>query len=222
MRLCLACYYEAMNHALLGQIAGMMAIVQVIPYLVSILRGHTRPERTTYFIWLILEGVTVSSYIAAGARTTIWTGIAYTFTALIIFILSIKRGMGGFSAFDIICFLMAMTGIALWLSTDNAVLTLYFSTFVSFVAYLPTIKKAYFLPGTENTLSWVMTFCTALVNVCALTTLKPSIALPPVVGVFTSGTVAYLLLFHHAHNQLVRRKKSPRIHAFLGHSLFAK
>lgn len=211
-----------MNHALIGHIAGVMAIVQVIPYLVSIFRGHTKPERTTYFIWLILEAVTVSSYIAVGARTTIWTGIAYTFTALIIFILSIKHGMGGFSVFDIICFLLAMGGIALWLSTNDALLTLYFSTSVSFIAYLPTIKKAYFLPETENALSWAMTFCTALVNVCALTSLKVSIALPPVIGVFTSGTVAYLLLFHHAHNKLARRKKSPKIHNFLSHPLFAK
>jgi hypothetical protein len=201
----------------------MMAIVQVIPYLlISIFRGHTKPERTIYFIWLILEAVTVSSYIAAGARTTIWTGLAYTFTALIIFILSIKHGMGGFSVFDILCFVLAMAGIALWISTDNVLLALYFATFVSSIAYLPTIKKAYFLPETENALSWAMTFCTALVNVSALTTLRISIALPPIVGVFTSGTVAYLLLFHHAHNKLARRKKSPKVHAFLGHSLFAK
>lgn len=217
-----ACYYWFVNHALIGQVAGVMALVQVIPYLVSIFRGHTKPERTSYFIWVILEGVTVSSYIATGARTTIWTGVAYTFTAFIIFILSIKHGIGGFSPFDIICFLLAMAGIALWFSTSDALLTLYFSTGVSFIAYLPTIKKAYFFPETENTFSWAMTFCTALINVCALTNLKISMALPPVIGVCTSGTVAYLLIFHHAHNKLARRKKSPKIHTFLSHPLFAK
>lgn len=211
-----------MNHVLLGQIAGVMALIQVIPYVISILRGHTRPERTTYFIWLILNVVTTSSYIAAGARTTIWTGIAYTFTAFLIFGLSIKRGMGGFSVFDIVCLLLAMGGIVLWLSTRNVLLTLYFGTFVSFIAYLPTIKKAYFLPETENTLSWAMTTCTALVNVCALTTLKPNVAIPPIIGVFTSGTVSYLLLFPVAHAKIKHRRKKPKIHTFLSHSLFAK
>jgi hypothetical protein len=211
------------NHALIGQVAGVMALVQVIPYVVSILRGHTKPERTTYFIWLILNVVTTSSYIAVGARTTIWTGIAYTFTALLIFGLSIKHGMGGFSTFDIACFLLAMTGIILWLSTRDALLTLYFGMFVSFIAYLPTIKKAYFLPETENTLSWAMTACTALVNVCALTTLRPSIALPPIIGVFTSSTVAYLLLFPVAHAKIItHRKKHQKIHTFLGHPIFTK
>jgi hypothetical protein len=212
-----------MNHALIGQIAGIMALVQVIPYVVSILRGHTKPERTTYFIWLILNVVTTTSYIAVGARTTIWTGIAYVFTALLIFGLSIKYGMGGFSRFDIVCFLLAMAGIMMWLSTRNALLTLYFGMLVSFIAYLPTIKKAYFLPETENTLSWVMTTCTALVNICALTTLKPSIALGPILGVFTAGTVTYLLLFPVAHAKIItHRKKNQKIHMFFNHSMFAK
>jgi hypothetical protein len=210
------------NHALIGQVAGVMALVQVIPYVVSILRGHTKPERTTYFIWLILNVVTTTSYIAVGARTTIWTGIAYTFTAFLIFGLSIKHGMGGFSTFDIVCFLLAMTGIIVWLSTKDALLTLYFGTFVSFIAYLPTIKKAYFLPETENTLSWTMTACTAVVNVCALTTLKPSFALPPIIGVFTAGTVAYLLLFPVAHAKITQRKKSHKVHMFLNHPIFTK
>jgi hypothetical protein len=210
------------NYALLGQVAGVMALVQVIPYVVSIGRGHTKPERTTYFIWLILNIVTTTSYIAVGARTTIWTEIAYSFTAFLIFGLSIKHGMGGFSTFDIVCFLLAMTGIGVWLSTRDVLLTFYFSTFVSFIAYLPTIKKAYFLPETENTLSWVMTTCTAVVNVCALTTLKPSIALPPIIGIFTAGTVTYLLLFPIAHAKISRRKKKPKVHTFLNHPIFIK
>lgn len=211
-----------MNHVLLGQIAGVMAIVQVIPYMVSIFRGHTKPERTTYFIFLMLEVIKITSYIAVGATTTIWTGIVYTCTALLIFVLSIRYGLGGFSRFDIVCFLLAMTGIAIWIMTDNALFTLYFSTLVSVVAYLPTIKKAYFMPETENTLSWVLTLCTALVNVCALTTLKLSIAFPPVVGVVTSGTVAYLLLFPVAHAKIARRKTKPRTHTLLSHPMFVK
>jgi len=211
-----------MNHALIGQIAGVMALVQVIPYVISILHGHTKPERTTYFIWLILSLVTTTSYIAVGARTTIWTGIAYTFTALLIFGLSIKHGMGGFSTFDVVCFFLAMGGIVMWVCTKDALLTLYFGMFVSFIAYLPTIKKAYFLPETENTLSWAITVCTAIVNVFALTTFKPSIALPPIMGIFTSGTVTYLLLFPVAHAKITQRKKVHRIHTLLSHSIFAK
>jgi hypothetical protein len=201
-----------------------MALLQVIPYVVSILRGHTKPERTTYFIWLILNVVTTTSYIALGARTTIWTGIAYSFTAFIIFALSIKYGMGGFSTFDIVCFLLAMAGISIWLITKNTLLTFYFSTFVSFIAYLPTIKKVYFLPATENTLSWVMTVCTAVVNVFALTTLRPNVALPPIIGIFTAGTVTYLLLFPVAHAKITQRnrKNTHKIHTFLNHPLFAK
>lgn len=211
-----------MNHVLLGQIAGVMAVIQVIPYIVSIFRGHTKPERMSYFIWVILEGVTTASYIAVGARTTIWTGIVYTFTAVLIFSLSLRYGLGGLSIFDVICFLLAMAGVALWITTKSALLALYFGTFVSSIAYLPTIKKAYFLPETENTLSWAMTACTAVVNVCALTTLAPSIAIRPLLGVVEPTVVTYFLLFHHAHKKMSRRKESHKLHLFLSHPLFVK
>jgi hypothetical protein len=210
------------NHALIGQIAGIMAIAQVIPYVVSIFRGHTKPERMSYLIWIILEGVTTASYFAVGARTTIWTGIAYTFTAFLIFGLSIKYGMGGFSPFDILCFLLAISGVIVWVSTQNALITLYFGMFVSLIAYLPTIKKVYFFPETENTFSWTMTACTAVVNVFALTTLNPTIAIRPILGVLEAGTVSYFLLFPVAHAKIARHKKKPKIHTFLGHPLFTK
>lgn len=211
-----------MDHVLLGRVAGVMAIVQVIPYIVSIFRGHTKPERMSYFIWVLLEGISAASYIAVGARTTIWPGVAYTLTAVLIFALSIKRGMGGFSKFDIVCLILALGGIGVWLGTNNALLTLYFSMFVGVIAYLPTIKKAYFFPETENTLSWVMTACTAMINLFALTTLAPSIALNPLLSVIEPTIVAYFLLFPVAHAKIARRKTKPKIHTFLGHPIFAR
>src|ERR1017187_6453042 len=119
-----------MNRVLIGQIAGILALLQIIPYIVSILRGNTKPERATYLIWFIIDAMTISSYIAVGARTTIWAGVAFTISKVIILGLSIKRGMGGFSKFDITCLFLALVGIIIWVSTKNALLTLYFGTVV--------------------------------------------------------------------------------------------
>lgn len=212
----------AMNHALIGEVAGVLAIIQVIPYIKSIFDGHTKPERTTYLIWFIVDAVTISSYIAVGARTTIWTGLVYTFTGMLIFGLSIKRGVGGFSKFDIGCFGLAILGVVLWATTKDALLALYYSTIVSKIGYLPTIKKAYFYPETENTLSWVMTAITGMLNLFALTTLQFSIALPPISGAITPTIVAGLLLFPQAHAKLSRHHHFRRIHLLLDHPVFAK
>lgn len=211
-----------MNHILIGQIAGVMALVQAIPYIVSTLNGHTKPERMTYFIFLVVDTLTIASYIAIGARSTIWVGLAYVLTGLTIFLLSLKYGMGGFSKLDIMCLLFALAGVVVWAMTDSALSALCLSIFATKVGYLPTIKKAYFYPETENTLSWTMTAFTSMLNIFALTTLEPIIALPIILGAVFPTLMAYLLLFPVAHHKISKRRKASRIHTFLSHPIMLR
>ena len=210
-----------MSHALIGQIAGVLALIQVIPYILDIFRGHTKPERMTYFIWFIVDTLSIASYIAIGARTTIWVGLVYVLTGLTIFLLSLKYGMGGYSKLDIICLVLALCGVLIWVTTSSALLALCFSTFAAKVGYLPTIKKVYFYPETENTLSWTLTAVTGVLNIFALSTLAPVIAIPPLVGAVFPTIVAYLLLFPAAHNRWLKRKTS-KVHALLSHPIMLR
>ncbi|HEY5139325.1 MAG TPA: hypothetical protein VIJ25_08425, partial [Methylococcales bacterium] len=208
------------NHAQIGQIAGIIAFFQIIPYVVSILRGHTKPERTSYLIWLIVDIISIASYISVGARSTIWTGLVFCLTGFLVLMLSIKHGIGGFSKFDLTCLFLALAGVAIWISSDNALVVLYFVTFVKFIGYLPTIKKTYFLPKTENTLSWSLTAFASVLNLFALTSLQPRFALPVVSTALLQVLIAYLLLFPA---RFKHTKRSPhKVHLFLAHPIFAK
>jgi hypothetical protein len=211
-----------MSPTLIGQIAGILAIAQVVPYIVSILRGHTKPERMTYFIWFIVDALAISSYIAVGARTTIWVGSVYVVTGLLIFLLSLKYGMGGFSKLDLVCLAIAAVGIVIWVTADSALLALCFSTCAGTIGYLPTIKKAYFYPETENTLSWVICSFSSTLNIFALTTLAPAISIPVILGAISSTVVAYLLLSPIAHTKLSKRRRNSKIHIILTHSVLSR
>lgn len=190
--------------ALIGQIAGILAVVQAIPYIVSILRGKTRPARASYAIWSVVQTISAVSYIASGATDTKWVPIVLTISAVVIFGLSIKHGMGGFNKLDISCLIIAAIAIILWLTTDNPSLAVYASLVASSIAFLPVIKKSYLFPDTENTLSWTLYATAVLLNVCALTSLSPAIALPPVVSLVFSSIIAVLLL-------LPRKRKPSKI-----------
>lgn len=179
---------------LLGQIAGILAVVQAIPYIVSILRGKTKPARASYAIWSVVQIISVVSYVASGATDTKWVPIALTLSAIAIFALSFKYGMGGLSKLDIGCLGIAAIAIVLWVTTNDPALAVYASLVASTIAYIPIVKKSYLLPGTENTLSWTLYAIAVLFNVCALTTLDPVIALTPIVSLLFSGTIAVLLL----------------------------
>ncbi len=184
-----------MNQGLIGQIAGFIALVSFVPYFLSILRGETKPQRVTFAIWSFVNIVTLLSYFAAGARETIWILFVYAIFQIVVFILSLKYGMGGFNKLDIACLGGATLGILLWAITKNPLTALYITIFVEFLGWIPTAKKVYLIPTTENTLSWSIASIAALLNLFALTSLRPQISLYPIYLFLGDFIIAFLLLF---------------------------
>jgi hypothetical protein len=179
----------------LGILAPAIFVISVIPYYMSIFRGETKPSRASYGIWAIMELIWISSYISAGATTTKYFGIAGACSAVVIFILSIKHGMGGFGLFDISCLAMAAITAYVWLTTSNPSLAVYMSTTAVSLGYLPVIRKSYLWPKTENTLSWTLYAMSTVVNVLALTTTELAIILRPLIALVCALTISGLLLF---------------------------
>lgn len=178
----------------IGLVAGFISFISFFPYLVSTLRGKTKPQRATFAIWSAIDLVILISYFASGARETIWMLGVYTLCQICVFLLSIKFGMGGLDKMDIACLAGAAVGIAAWVLTKNPTAALYISMFVEFLGLLPLIKKAYLYPQTENTLSWTLAWMAALVNLFALTSLQPNIVSYPIYLFLSEGTIAVLLL----------------------------
>lgn len=196
----------------IGYIAGLLALTQLIPYLVSIFRGKTKPERATYAIWSTVNIVILLSYIASGATTTIWVAMAYTVSQLLVFGLSFKYGVGGFNKFDIACLLLAFVGIAIWVTTSDPSLALYFCILVKFIGLLPTLVKVYYKPGTESTTAWVMCASASTLNILALTSLAPQISSLPIYALLADGAIAFFVLFPKVRPKsvLVTRRKLAR------------
>lgn len=184
-----------MNHALIGGIAGALAFLQLFPYLISIVRGHTKPERTTFAIWSLVNIIIVSSYVAVGAQTTIWVSMVYAVSSVFIFGLSFKYGVGGFNKFDVVCLVLAVVGVIIWISTANPLIALYFSIFVKAIGLMPTLRKVYYRPDTENTVAWVMCASASALNMFALVSFAPSIAILPIYSLIGDGAVALMVLF---------------------------
>lgn len=177
-----------------GSLATFLAIIQVIPYILSIFKGRTKPSRSSYTIWLANESVLVLSYLASGASTTLGLYIILLFNSLLIFILSLKYGVGGLKPMDLVCMSFATLAIILWVTTNNASLAVYACLASSIIGYIPTIKKSYNKPQTEDKLSWVLYVLATLFNVFAINSLNPAIFLPPLLSLVMSATVLFLLL----------------------------
>ena len=85
---------------LLGWVAGVLSLVAFVPYIVAILRGETRPNRATWWIWTTTGAVLLASYYFSGAETTIWVAVSYFVASLVTALLSIRYGEGGSTPLD--------------------------------------------------------------------------------------------------------------------------
>jgi hypothetical protein len=130
-------------------ISAVLALIAPILYARAILRGDAKPHRTTRFVLLIITILTAASIVAQNNHVAIWLAGASALQSILIFVLSIKHGLGGRAKSDIVCLLVALLGIILWQVTNRPVLALYFAILADFTGMIPAILKTYRRPETE-------------------------------------------------------------------------
>src|SRR5262245_15629489 len=109
---------------IIGITAGVISFSAYIFYIIDILKGNTRPSRTTWFILSFISIVILASYDASGAEDTIWVAVSNATASIIIALLSIKRGVGGTTKLDIFCFSGSIFSLLLWWYFDSPTIAL--------------------------------------------------------------------------------------------------
>ena len=141
--------------------SGIIAIIGMVFYISSIVSGKTTPHRTTRFIqFLILFLGTVGLFNAHDYPTFLLYCIYSTF-ALVISLLSLKWGEGGWTKTDIVCLLIALLGVAVWLISNNPLVAIVASVLASAIGTVPAYIKTYESPKSEY---WVYYFCNLFSN----------------------------------------------------------
>lgn len=140
---------------LLGIVAGIISFAAYVVYIRSILRGESRPNRTTWWIWTFMGLVMGLSYYFSGARNTIWSPLVEFIGPLLIALLAIKYGEGGTKdKTDVVCLCGALISIALWVLFDSPLVALVTNILIDAFASIPTIKKSYLRPDGESFWAW--------------------------------------------------------------------
>ncbi len=141
---------------LFALVAGLMVLLGAPFYLRDILRGHTRPERTTWLIWSVLAIIAFVSQLKLGAR---WSLVYIGLTAvgsLTVYLLSLRHGTDGWKGGDKAALAIAGVGIALALAMRSAQMALFGVMLADFAGAVLTIQKAYRRPSSETTITWLL------------------------------------------------------------------
>jgi hypothetical protein len=188
--------------AIVGIVAGVLSLVAFVPYIFAILRKKANPNRASWFIWAVVSLMLGASYFASGARNTAWVSIGYIIGSITIASLSIKYGEGGWTGFDRFCLFATGISLILWLVFKNPLVALIINVFIDFFGALPTMRKAFRDPKSEDKLTWLLFFAGNLVNLCAVESLKFSIVVYPIWMFLGSGIITALVIWPRKTNRI--------------------
>lgn len=184
---------------ILGIIAAAVGFIGYIPYFRDIFKGKTKPHVFSWFVWCLLTGIAFFAQIAEGAGPGAWvTGFA-AITCLVVAVLAIFRGEKKITLSDWLSFIGALLGLLLWRLTDNPMLAVILITITDALAFVPTIRKAYYKPYEETIAAWLSYSLKFFIGLMALESYNVTTMLYPSALAVMNGSFALMLY--------VRRKK---------------
>ncbi|MDO8519474.1 MAG: hypothetical protein Q7T11_04865, partial [Deltaproteobacteria bacterium] len=95
---------------------------------------------------------------------------------------------------DALCLSAAGIGLLLWWVFNSPLPALYLSMAIDFVGALPTLKKSYLDPQSEDRLTWILFWAANTLNLFAIQQWTLAMAAYPLYLFFISGAILFLLL----------------------------
>ncbi len=150
-----------------GKIAGVVSFIAYLLYIISTLRGKTKPSRSTWWILTLVGGLILLTSHAMGAKENVWIMASYVIGPCVISIVSLhpKYGYGErLLPIDIACLICAGICAALWLVFNSPLVAFLGSILIDAIGLLPTVRKAYREPQKEDPFAWSIEMAASMLN----------------------------------------------------------
>lgn len=164
-----------------GKAAGILNLAAFVPYVLAVfgwgftrdirlvrLPESTKPNRATWFIWTLVGALILPAYHYSGAEETIWVPVALAAGPGLVAVLSIWRGEGGWTGFDLACLLGACVCVLGWVTTGSPVVGLLLALATDGFGAAATIRHAHRHPEEENRLAWTLFLAGDTLNLLAV------------------------------------------------------
>jgi hypothetical protein len=176
---------------LLSALSGILMLAAYVPYIMAIFRGTTRPIKATWIILALLDTLTVAGMIAKDSLNGQMIGAILG--SGIVALLSFRFGMPGWKRTDIVCFVLAIIGICLWWTFQDAIFGIVTGSLAFIIGTIPTFRSAWEDPQREDRTAWMLYFLSCIPAVAAVPEWTLAHATQPISFFITEGTMVYLL-----------------------------
>lgn len=123
-----------------------------LSYLIDTLKGKTKPNRVTWFLWALAPMIAFTAQLEKGVGLTALMTFMAGFNPAMIVLASFvnKKAYWKLNRMDYIYGAISIFAIIIWQITGEGNLAILFSIIADAFASLPTIIKSYKEPETEN------------------------------------------------------------------------
>jgi hypothetical protein len=177
-----------------GIFSALLTLTAVAPYYVDILRGRTKPQRAAYAIFGTVATISFFSQMAAGAKASLWFAAVLVLNTYIVFLLSIKRGIGGFGAKDKVSLLLVAIILVAWYITNSASLAVVLVVSLNTIAKYLVVMKVYKLPYSDLLFTWVVSTFASIFAALSVGKLSWVLLLSPVQNGVTVAIIASVII----------------------------
>ena len=178
---------------LFGVLGGILAVVGPIPYIRDTLKGNTRPNQVSWFIWVILLVIALTSQIASGGKDSLLFIYGDLIGTGIILSLSFFRGERKWHWVDRWSLVGAGLGLLLWYVFNAPVLALAMTIFIDFCGAIPTLRKSFMNPESETLSTWLIVGTGALFSTLAVGELNITLLIYPLYLMLINFGIAFAI-----------------------------
>jgi hypothetical protein len=173
----------------LGLVSAVLTALCVLPYLRDMYRGTTRPQRVSWFVFATLSVVAAVSQFLEGAHAGAWlsAGAAAGFT--LVFLASLRHGVGGTSPRDIVALTVALVGVVVSILVERPIVAVCAVIAAELAAVSLTARKAVHDPKSETASTWLIDAAAGIVAIMAVTERSVTELLYPVHHVLVNAWV---------------------------------
>jgi hypothetical protein len=133
-------------------LAAAINLCSAATYAYATLKGHTQPNRITWFMWglapLIASAAQFSNHVGLSTLIVLMSGLGPMTIFACTFVN--KKAFWETTIFDWLCGILSLAGLILWSQSHNPDHAIAFSILADCSAGIPTLRKAYTHPTSEN------------------------------------------------------------------------
>ena len=148
-----------------------ISLIGIFFYIKDIISGDTKPNRVSWFFWMLAPFVGAYLQFKAGAGLSVLAILISGIGPLLVLIASFiwnKNSYWKITVFDILCGLFALVALVIYIFTNKFAISIAFAILSDLLAGIPTLIKSWKFPETETGFEYICSVLNALIGISVI------------------------------------------------------